>query len=362
MSHPPQPAQQMTFASLLEKMEKQGELSGIEKNRLLDLYREGDERLIGIWECYEFDHDFTEFTESIVLFSSAISINSKTSRHFGRKKSFKKQKSEEGFPGIIAPQAMSAESEEYEEEEEEEEEENAEDDGYWNANNQGANQNYPMQEGMFNVNDDQVKNTFIEQQHRIIRRFCLNAKIPIADGAKFHQMINECNQKIISSFEVFALNRNEDDFLENLIIIADLTKKPYDVESPEGKNASSYGGFSPPYANKEEEEEKKLFDLEPMSKDNESEDEEEIEENNAPLQNGHANSPYSHAEIENYILLLEEFRDVLSEDDIKTLSKLIQGYYLSAVAAMESYMQDKDKEDTVETLQTLLSLIKQQQQ
>lgn len=68
---------------------------------------------------------------------------------------------------------------------EEEEEEEEEEEGYFDEelNQDGMNGE--------NVNDYNVKNTFIEQQHRIIKRFCLNAKIPVADGAKFHQMISQ---------------------------------------------------------------------------------------------------------------------------------------------------------------------------
>ena len=72
--------------------------------------------------------------------------------------------------------------------------------------------------------EDKAMDLFLEQQHRIVRRFSINAKITIADGAKFHQLINECNPFVISSFEVFALNRNEQDFLESLHIISDILK------------------------------------------------------------------------------------------------------------------------------------------
>ena len=99
---------------------------------------------------------------------------------------------------------MITEGEESEEEEEEEEE---------------------IEMGLEPPHDEQAKNVFLQQQHRIVRRFCINAKVSIADGARFHQLINDCNQMVISAFEVFALNRLEEDFIENLNIISDISAK-----------------------------------------------------------------------------------------------------------------------------------------
>lgn len=145
-----------------------------------------------------------------------------------------------------------------------------------------------------------MRNTFIEQQHRIIRRFCLNAKIPIADGAKFHQMINECSPNIISCFEVFALNRNEDDFLENLMIIADIMKIRTDGDSPDAKNTSSLDGFSPLPRRHDDEPEKKLFGLELnlVSNEGEEDEDEENEEKNGEM--GAANQVSNFASNENH--------------------------------------------------------------
>lgn len=38
----------------------------------------------------------------------------------------------------------------------------------------------------------------------------------------FHQLVEERDYKMICIFEVFAQNRNEDDFLENLGILNDI--------------------------------------------------------------------------------------------------------------------------------------------
>jgi len=38
----------------------------------------------------------------------------------------------------------------------------------------------------------------------------------------FHQLVNDRDYKMICIFEVFAQNRNEDDFLENLGILNDM--------------------------------------------------------------------------------------------------------------------------------------------
>lgn len=70
--------------------------------------------------------------------------------------------------------------------------------------------------------EEQAQELFKTQQHRIIWRLCLNAQVPFADAAKFHSLINNGDQDVISSFEVFALNRRERDFIENLNILADI--------------------------------------------------------------------------------------------------------------------------------------------
>jgi len=49
--------------------------------------------------------------------------------------------------------------------------------------------------------------------------------IAYADTPFFHDLIDKSDYKIISIFEVFAINRNEDDFLENLNIIADIIQE-----------------------------------------------------------------------------------------------------------------------------------------
>lgn len=63
-------------------------------------------------------------------------------------------------------------------------------------------------------------NRFIQQQHRIIRKYGINGHLSLSDVAFFHNLINNGNYLIISAFEVFALNKDPKDFLENLRLIA----------------------------------------------------------------------------------------------------------------------------------------------
>ena len=358
-----------SFESMIKKMERQGELNGIEKNRLLSLYRDEDERIMGIWDSYRYDGDLTEFNESIFLFSSAIALNAQSSRNIERRRSYRKHRSSKELSGLIVPKQMSMTSEEFEEEEEEEEEED-EQAPYWDDEGPQSHR----QEGGDNVNDEDVKNTFIEQQHRIIRRFCLNAKIPIADGAKFHQMINDCHPKIISSFEVFALNRNEEDFLENLMVIADIMKHPTEGESPDGKNMSALNGFSGSPNRFEDEQEKKLiFDLEPMERVESEGEEDEDDDQHHPAQNpGVMNGvieppasrvvPYAPAEIEEYVRLLDDFRDEFSDEEVAALTQTLKAHGEQAkrmvVSALECYHHVKDKAEAADTLRLLLQRLK----
>lgn len=46
--------------------------------------------------------------------------------------------------------------------------------------------------------------------------------IRYADAPFYHDMVDQSDYKMISIFEVFAINRNEDDFLENLDLFKQL--------------------------------------------------------------------------------------------------------------------------------------------
>ena len=240
---------------------------------------------------------------------------------------------------------MSVESEEFEEEFEEEEEESENSNEYWDKNAE-IEQEQKIS-GAYDENDDQVRDVFIEQQHRIIKRFCLNAKIPIADGAKFHQMINDCDQRIISSFEVFALNRNEEDFLENLGIVYDIIKVPGDLESPEGKSVS-INGLSPQNFKDADQPEKKLIDLELME-GSESEDDqngEKIEESQNSLQ-------YIPEDQNRFIELLEDFKDSFNEEDMNMFKTMIAYGNMMIMSIFENYSITEDIEDAVDSLTIL---------
>ncbi len=58
--------------------------------------------------------------------------------------------------------------------------------------------------------------SIIDYQHKILRKYTMLGMIQYADAPFFHEMVDKSDYKMISIFEVFAINRNEDDFLENL--------------------------------------------------------------------------------------------------------------------------------------------------
>ena len=65
-------------------------------------------------------------------------------------------------------------------------------------------------------------NSIIEFQHKILRKYTMLGMIQYSDAPFFHDMVDKNDYKMISIFEVFAINRNEDDFLENLGLYAQL--------------------------------------------------------------------------------------------------------------------------------------------
>ena len=62
----------------------------------------------------------------------------------------------------------------------------------------------------------------MQYQHKILRKYTLSGLIRYYDASLFHDMVSKRDYKMISIFEVFAVNRNEEDFLENLFIFKDL--------------------------------------------------------------------------------------------------------------------------------------------
>lgn len=74
------------------------------------------------------------------------------------------------------------------------------------------------------TNEEEI-NSIIEYQHKILRKYALNGLIRYYDASFFHDMVIKRDYKMISIFEVFAINRNEDDFLENLFIFKELVNE-----------------------------------------------------------------------------------------------------------------------------------------
>lgn len=62
----------------------------------------------------------------------------------------------------------------------------------------------------------------MEYQHKILRKYAMLGMIQYSAVPFFHCLVNNRDYKMICIFEVFALNRNEDDFLENLGILNEI--------------------------------------------------------------------------------------------------------------------------------------------
>ncbi|CDW71526.1 UNKNOWN [Stylonychia lemnae] len=78
--------------------------------------------------------------------------------------------------------------------------------------------------------DNEDIQSIIEYQHKILRKYCMMGMIQYADAPLFHDMVDQRDYKMISIFEVFAINRNGEDFLENLGLFAQLVMEQEGVE------------------------------------------------------------------------------------------------------------------------------------
>ena len=69
--------------------------------------------------------------------------------------------------------------------------------------------------------DDDI-NGIMQYQHKILRKYAMLGMIQYSAVPFFHCLVQNRDYKMICIFEVFALNRNEDDFLENLGILNEI--------------------------------------------------------------------------------------------------------------------------------------------
>jgi hypothetical protein len=61
----------------------------------------------------------------------------------------------------------------------------------------------------------------------------MTGMISYADAPAFHNLVENRDYRMICIFEVYSLNRNEDDFLENLALISQIMKnqEPFELKS-----------------------------------------------------------------------------------------------------------------------------------
>ena len=69
--------------------------------------------------------------------------------------------------------------------------------------------------------DDDIKG-IMQYQHKILRKYAMLGMIQYSAVPFFHLLVQNRDYKMICIFVVFALNRNEDDFLENLGILNEI--------------------------------------------------------------------------------------------------------------------------------------------
>jgi len=73
----------------------------------------------------------------------------------------------------------------------------------------------------------------MQYQHKILRKYAMLGMIKYSAVPFFHQLVSNRDYKMICIFEVFAQNRNEDDFLENLGIYSNQRHHPGDSDNEE---------------------------------------------------------------------------------------------------------------------------------
>jgi len=115
----------------------------------------------------------------------------------------------------------------------------------------------------------------------------------------------------VSSFEVFALNRNEHDFLQNLKIISDIETSKNFIESPLNRNSPNDKQF------------KGFFD--------------EYDEDKKILEQA-----------------LEEVKGMFNDHEHVVIVNLFNVNYKVLLAAAWSFIETKDKDDFVHTVKLII--------
>lgn len=91
-------------------------------------------------------------------------------------------------------------------------------------NDEGVN--LPIEENSITSEHSAAELSQIQNfQHTIIRKYAMTGMISYADAPAFHNLIDSKDYRMICIFEVFSQNRQEDDFLENLALIAQIIKE-----------------------------------------------------------------------------------------------------------------------------------------
>jgi hypothetical protein len=70
----------------------------------------------------------------------------------------------------------------------------------------------------------------------------MTGMISYADAPAFHNLVDSKDYRMICIFEVFSQNRQEDDFLENLALIAQIIKE----QEPQNSEDAPGQTYEPP--------------------------------------------------------------------------------------------------------------------
>lgn len=84
--------------------------------------------------------------------------------------------------------------------------------------------------GRLNILSESQVCDILQHQHSILRKYAMTGMISYTDAPAFHDLVEKRDYRIVCVFEVFSQNRSEDDFLENLALIAQFVREQEVVE------------------------------------------------------------------------------------------------------------------------------------
>lgn len=238
-------------------LNKNGFLSSDDRDLVRDLSIKDDKHLMAAWDCYTIMLDEEEFADTLQVLCDV--------------KRSKKQPvqaaPEGGFGGfnfnlmggnkgnsrqqIISNRSMDSESKSQEKEQPHlmrlfvgnQQVEGDRESSMQEVSQQNQSSDRDQPETNINLDDQQEGEEdpdymedidgIMQYQHKILRKYAMLGMIKYSAVPFFHQLVTNRDYKMICIFEVFAQNRNEDDFLENLGIYSNQRNAGSDADAEE---------------------------------------------------------------------------------------------------------------------------------